>query len=83
MSETKVVWHKFPDEKPKIKENESRDYLITVSYYGRILVTKDYWLGGGRWYEYHKYDVLAWAELPEPYNRRNNNDERRLAPSES
>lgn len=32
MSETKVVWHKFPNEKPKIKENESRDYLITVSY---------------------------------------------------
>lgn len=70
MSETKVIWHKFPDEKPKIKENESRDYLITVSYLGRILVKKDYWLGGGRWYEYNGYDVLAWAELPDPYTER-------------
>lgn len=85
MSETKTIWHPFPKEKP----TEEKQYLISfyVCEEKRSGVDIDFYNP-----EHDVWDVYddgaytrvtAWAELPEPYNRRNNNDERRLAPSES
>lgn len=80
-----VDWHPFPKEKP----TEEKQYLISfyVCEEKRSGVDIDFYNP-----EHDVWDVYddgaytrvtAWAELPEPYNRRNNNDERRLAPSES
>ena len=60
MSENKVKWHPYPQERP-IEDN---DYLITVKYRRRRKVMK--------WDSFNGYfnvyvDVIAWAEMPEPY----------------
>ena len=72
MSETKTVWHKCPDEKPP---REDELYLVTIrnSLDDEIYVHTVGWTYG-RWVHElfrcelgEKCEVLAWAELPEPY----------------
>lgn len=76
-----VDWHPYPETKPTKKDRylinlddgNGHQYITIATFY------KDtFWESGAI-----DHIVSAWAELPEPYNRRNNNDERRLAPSES
>ena len=60
MEETKVKWHPYPQERP-IEDNA---YLITVKYRHSKKVMK--------WDCFNGYfnvygDVIAWAELPKPY----------------
>lgn len=59
MSETKVKWHKYPDEKP----SKSGWFLITRRFSNRKDVAIIYIS--------QKYDtpcnLVAWAELPKPY----------------
>ena len=68
MSETKVKWHPYPQEKP---ENNSRDpYLVTWNYNNgfKIEPTVDlfyYEDDAFKWNE--EMEVTAWAYLPEPY----------------
>ena len=61
MSENKVKWHPYPQERP-IEDN---DYLITVKYSRRAKKVM-------KWDSFNGYfniygDVIAWAEMPEPY----------------
>ena len=59
MSENKVKWHPYPQERPI----EDDDYLITVKYRRTRKVMKWDSVNG----YFHVYgDVIAWAELPEP-----------------
>ena len=65
MSENKVKWHPYPQERPI----EDDAYLITVKYRRTRKVMK--------WYCFNGYfsiygDVIAWAEMPEPYKEENN-----------
>ena len=60
MSENKVKWHPYPQERPI----EDDDYLITVKYRRARKVTTWDSVNG---YFYIEGDVTAWAELPEPY----------------
>ena len=66
MSETKIVWHKYPDEVPQ----RYNKYLVSIQapngtvdvdtlFYSDFL---NEWMGLGIFSQ-----VLAWAELPEPY----------------
>lgn len=41
-------------------------YLVTITWMGKRLVFTDYWIEPLGWDEWHD-DVVAWAELPEPY----------------
>ena len=70
MSETKTVWHPYPQEDlPMI----GRYFLTIKGHYGnfvdifRISPEK----------EWMRKFVVAWAELPEPYNPKENNNESR------
>ena len=58
--ETKVKWHPYPKERPP----KDDDYLITTKYKRtRKVMSWDSVKG----YFYTENDVIAWAELPEPY----------------
>lgn len=65
MSENKVIWHLYPQEKPR----EGGKYLITVRFAGKNYIETDlYYIN-----EKHRYFlgnnpyVIAWAKMPEPY----------------
>lgn len=65
MSETKTNWHRFPDEKPPRKQTY---YLVTMKGFRRgdpPWVTTMRWMG--RTWMGSSIDVMAWTELPEPY----------------
>ena len=62
----KTKWHPYNEEKPY----EFGYYLSTVEYQKKISISISYWFNDTR--EFFNEDdkqVLAWAELPEPYKR--------------
>lgn len=69
-----MEWHKYPDEKPK---DEEVKYIICASGrignigYDHAVLAGDNYYEEGKWYigGCHRPDVkvLAWMELPEPY----------------
>lgn len=74
MSETKTVWHPYPQEKPNVKDGKkSEDYLVTLKIKGKLFVVNAsfYFFCKMFYEEYFISDldkfVTAWAELPEPY----------------
>ena len=66
MKKTEVKWHPYPSEKPE----EDGSYFATVAgqeNYARIC----------RYSAKHKFinpDVIAWAKLPKPYDKRRTRD---------
>lgn len=79
---THVDWHPYPKEKPK----KSGRYLVTIvsEFMGKRVTTDDFYdykellenyNRGPRYYwYYHNGEVIAWAELPEPYKSEVNDD---------
>ena len=66
MSETKTLWHPYPKEMPK---KEGR-YLITCKHIFRnFVVIRSYHNS-----DWDKEVVIAWAELPKPYDKRRTRD---------
>lgn len=71
-----IQWHKYPEETP----GYYGDYLITYtipvkSPENRTEVTYfDRWTDGNCWDVFKDKDVIAWAELPEPYKRGEKNE---------
>ena len=63
MSENKAVWHRYPDERPKI----GGWYNVTVVTLGLIYVGLCKCKDNGRFKEGIFSKVLACAELPDPY----------------
>ena len=65
MSENKVKWHKYPEDKPK----EDGSYLITTIY-GHIpeVISENYENGEFNLDAF----VVAWAEKPSPYEEKDN-----------
>lgn len=57
MSENKVKWHPYPETKPK-----DGTYLVTTLA-GKV-DTDAFQLGD---FDFYMSEVIAWAELPEPY----------------
>lgn len=73
MSENKVIWHPYPQEKPK--KNDS--YLITLKGRNSIpFVCQDIYNDDIKAFRFEGYStfekVTAWAELPEPYKENKN-----------
>lgn len=65
-----VIWHPYPKEKPTLQQPISSDFLVTyhTEQYGSH-VCVDTW-HEGHFDRYDKY-VVAWAELPKPYEEAN------------
>ena len=63
---TKIDWHPYPEEKPTEKD-AYKDFLLTIDDGLGSFVTKDQWLSVDCWDTYLDDKVIAWAELPEPY----------------
>lgn len=72
MSENKIIWHKYPQEKPQ----KDGLYIVSVKIGDRILTSALKWLKRRKFIFYDKH-VTAWAEKPEPYNPKENNNESR------
>ena len=64
MSESKIVWRKYPQEKPP-KEGL---YLITIKFGNKKEVSMGYLTK-----EIYSNTLIAWAEIPEPYEEEENN----------
>lgn len=62
MSETKIVWHPYPKEKPP-KEGL---YLITLKFGNTKDVSMGYLTK-----DMNSNNLIAWAEIPEPYKEGN------------
>lgn len=61
MSENKVIWHPYPQEKPK----RAREfYLVTSPDVISHGIDIDYFTECNRFVDKR---VIAWAELPDPY----------------
>lgn len=65
---THVEWHQYPKETPT-KEMDEVEFLLTFKASDGFLYTSS-----GEWYEKNKEwdtlysdEVIAWAEMPEPY----------------
>ena len=73
---TQVKWHKYPEETPRYYG----DYLITYtvpikSSKNRAEVTYfDRWTDSNCWDVFKDREVIAWAELPEPYKEMEDED---------
>lgn len=45
-------------------------YLVTIYLYGRLITTCDTWIEERREWCFNMHPVMAWMELPEPYNEK-------------
>ena len=59
MREGKILWHKYPDEKPP----KDGLYLITLKFGNTKDVSMGYLTK-----DIYSNTLTAWAEIPEPYN---------------
>ena len=58
-----IEWHPYPQEKPE----EYDEYLVTVKDEQDLFTFTTYWLPEGNTFIDFSRDIVAWAELPEPY----------------
>lgn len=57
-----TTWHPYPEDVPDM----DKGYLVTIqNKIGQFYTTMDFWDKEG--FVYRDKNVLAWAELPEPY----------------
>ncbi len=74
MSESKIEWHKYPEEKPK----KDDDYLVSVKIEDEsFTLTSCFDTSIDAFGILSDKYVTAWAEMPEPYNPKENNNESR------
>lgn len=58
-----IEWHPYPQEKPE----EYDEYLVTVKDEQDLFTFTTYWIPEGNTFMDFSRDIVAWAELPEPY----------------
>ena len=63
MSENKVKWHHYKQDKPDEKDT----YIVTVKFGKALLVSTTDWIPEQNTFWDYGDRVVAWAELPEPY----------------
>lgn len=73
MSENKVIWHPYPEEKPPKKGYYLVSITSKIESYRRIYI-EEYRIIGNRYMfsEIFAKDISAWAELPDPYKELKN-----------
>lgn len=64
MSESKIVWNKYPKEKPKIDD----EYIVTIQLWNKSFTATANWKNiKDKFVDAFDSNITAWAELPEPY----------------
>lgn len=64
MSESKIVWYKYPQEKPTVDDQ----YIVSIKLgKGSFTATADWKNVKGKFKDVFNEDITAWAEMPEPY----------------
>lgn len=64
MSESKIVWHKYPQEKPTVDDQ----YIVSIRL-GKVsfTATADWKNVKGKFKVMFNENITAWAEMPKPY----------------
>ena len=64
MSESKIVWCKYPQEKPTVDDQ----YIVSIRL-GKVsfTVTADWKNVKGKFKGVFNKNITAWAEMPKPY----------------
>ena len=64
MSESKIVWRKYPQEKPTVDDQ----YIVSIRL-GKdsFTATADWKNVKGKFKDVFEKDITAWAEMPKPY----------------
>ena len=66
---TQVDWHPYPEQKPE----PYHTYIITIREEGHLITLSDFYYHYG--WQFYEDCVVAWAELPEPYDPEGEDDE--------
>ena len=75
MSKNRVKWHPYPQERPK----KGNKYIVTIHVNGKVKhVTKSiYHKEDGGFFgldKIPKFKVIAWTDIPDPYNKGEDSD---------
>lgn len=64
MSESKIVWRKYPQEKPTVDDQ----YIVSIRL-GKVsfTATADWKNVKGKFKVMFNENITAWAEMPKPY----------------
>ena len=67
MSESKIVWRKYPQEKPTVDDQ----YIVSIRL-GKVsfTATADWKNVKGKFQDVFNENIIAWAEMPEPYKEK-------------
>ena len=67
MSESKIVWRKYPQEKPTVDDQ----YIVSIRL-GKVsfTATADWKNVKGKFKVMFNENITAWAEMPEPYKEK-------------
>ena len=64
MSESKIVWNKYPKEKPKIDD----EYIVTIKLWNNSFTATADWKNiKEKFVGVFDSNITAWAEMPKPY----------------
>ena len=64
MSESKIVWRKYPQEKPTVDDQ----YIVSIRLgKGSFTATADWKNVKGKFKGMFNKNITAWAEMPKPY----------------
>ena len=64
MSDSKIVWNKYPKEKPKTDD----EYIVSIKLWGDSFTTTAMWRNvKDKFVDIFDRNITAWAEMPEPY----------------
>ena len=74
MSESKIEWHPYPKEKPKTDDQ----YIVSIKLWNNSFTATANWRNvKDKFVDVFDRNITAWAEMPEPYNPKENNNESR------
>ena len=64
MSESKIAWRKYPQEKPTVDDQ----YIVSIRL-GKVsfTATADWKNVKGKFQDVFNKNITAWAEMPKPY----------------
>ena len=64
MSESKIVWNKYPKEKPKIDD----EYIVSIKLWNNSFTATANWKNvKNEFVDVFDRNITAWAEMPKPY----------------
>ena len=67
MSESKIVWCKYPQEKPTVDDQ----YIVSIRLRkDNFTATADWKNVKGKFQDVFNENITAWAEMPEPYKEK-------------